>query len=139
VAASAQVALAPEPVAEPAVTVPEATRLAVLNALNGWARAWSQQNVDAYLAYYEAGFAPEGMERHAWEAERRSRLSRPAWIKVGLEDVTMEEAADGTVMVALRQRYASPGYQDMTLKRLTLALRDGNWMITMETSLKVLR
>jgi hypothetical protein len=121
-----------------AATAPEATRLAVHKALEGWARAWSQQNVDAYLAYYEAEFAPEGMERNAWEAERRNRLSRPAWIKVALEGVVME-VVEEAVVVTLRQRYASPGYKDMTLKRLTLALRDGNWMITSETSLKVTR
>ncbi|WP_127478214.1 tetratricopeptide repeat protein [Sulfurivermis fontis] len=144
--APAMVASEPEPAsaapvaAEPAVAeVPEALRLAVVTALEGWARAWSQQNVDAYLAYYDAAYAPEGMSRHAWEEERRSRLSRPAWIKVELEDVQVAAPAPATVVVDLRQRYASPGYKDITLKRMTLALRDGNWMITSETNLKVLR
>ncbi|GAB4290958.1 MAG: hypothetical protein Kow0096_04750 [Thiohalomonadaceae bacterium] len=125
---------------EPAVPeVPEALRLAVVTALQGWAQAWSQQNVEAYLAYYDAAYVPEGMARHAWEDERRTRLSRPAWIKVELEDVQVAAPAPDAVVVDLRQRYASPGYKDTTLKRMTLALRDGNWMITSETSLKVLR
>jgi hypothetical protein len=126
--------------AEPApAAVAEPQRLAVVTALNGWARAWSQQNVDAYLAYYDADFAPEGMERRAWEAERRARLGRPAWIKVELEEVQVEAPAPDVAVVSLRQRYAAPGYKDVTLKRMTLALREGNWMITAETSLKVQR
>lgn len=131
----------PAPVVEepPVETVPEAVRLAVANALNGWARAWSEQNVDAYLAYYDADFAPEGGERQVWEAERRNRISRPAWIKVQLEDMKMEAPAADEVVVTLRQRYAAPGYKDTTLKRLALALRDGNWMIITETSIKVQR
>lgn len=145
---SAAVAMpaAPTPTAEPAAaaaaaatTVPEPLRLAVVTALNGWARAWSQQNVDAYLAYYDANFAPEGMERLAWEAERRSRITRPAWIKVELEEVQVEAPASDAVVVTLRQRYAAPGYKDTTLKRMQLVLHEGNWMITSETSLKVLR
>ncbi len=149
-AAPAAAAAEPEPAAvampaaaaaEPAAAapVPEPLRLAVVTALNGWARAWSQQNVDAYLAYYDASFAPEGMERLAWEAERRSRITRPAWIKVELEEVQVEAPAPDAVVVTLRQRYAAPGYKDTTLKRMTLALHEGNWMITSEANLKVLR
>lgn len=145
--AAAVAAPEPEPVVEPVpvveeppvASVPEPVRLAVATALNGWARAWSEQNVDAYLAYYDADFAPEGMERQAWEAERRSRISRPAWIKVQLEDMQMEVPAADEAVVTLRQRYAAPGYKDTTLKRITLALRDGNWMIITETSIKVQR
>ncbi len=118
---------------------PEAVRLAVLNALRGWAGAWSQQNVDAYLAYYDAEFAPEGMTREAWETERRNRLSRPAWIRIELEDVSVQAPVADAVQVTLRQRYASPGYKDITLKSLTLALRDGIWMITNEANIKVQR
>jgi Uncharacterized protein conserved in bacteria len=134
---AAPAAAAAEPAA--AAPVPEPLRLAVVTALNGWARAWSQQNVDAYLAYYDASFAPEGMERLAWEAERRSRITRPAWIKVELEEVRVEAPAPDAVVVTLRQRYAAPGYKDTTLKRMTLALHEGNWMITSEANLKVLR
>lgn len=130
---------APVVVETDATEAPEALRLAVVTALEGWARAWSQQDVDAYLAYYDAAYAPKGMERRAWEEERRTRLSRPAWIKVELEDVQVAVRAPDAVVVNLRQRYAAPGYKDITLKRMTFALQGGNWMITSETNLKVLR
>jgi hypothetical protein len=127
-------------VAEPNVAdVPESLRLAVVTALNGWAKAWSQQDLEAYLAYYDADYAPEGVARDAWEEERRTRITRPAWIKVKLEDIRMEVPLPDQAVVTLRQRYAAAGYKDTTLKRLTLALREGNWVITTETSLKVQR
>lgn len=131
---------APVTAAEPSVVdVPESLRLAVVTALNGWAKAWTQQDVEAYLAYYDADYAPEGVARHAWEEERRARISRPAWIKVKLDDIRMEAPLPDQAVVTLRQRYAAAGYKDTTLKRLTLALREGNWVITTETSLKVQR
>jgi tetratricopeptide (TPR) repeat protein len=127
-------------VTEPSVAdVPESLRLAVVTALNGWAKAWSQQDMDAYLAYYDADYAPEGVARDAWEEERRTRITRPAWIKVKLEDIRVEVPLPDQAVVTLRQRYVAAGYKDTTLKRLTLALRDGNWVITTETSLKVQR
>lgn len=134
------VAVAQPPAAAPPVeAVPERLRLALLNAVEGWARAWSEQNPDKYLAYYAADYAPEGMARSAWEDERRSRLSRPAWIKVTLEEQEVGTEGDEVAVVTFKQRYASPSYKDITLKRLTLALRDGNWVITSETNLKVRR
>lgn len=130
----------PAPVAESAVAgVPEHLRLAVLNAVAGWARAWSEQNPDKYLAYYAADYAPEDMTRSAWEDERRSRLTRPAWIKVTLEEQEVVVEAEDAVVVTLKQRYLASNYRDTSLKRLTLALRDGNWVITSEASLKVRR
>src|SRR5690349_1863458 len=47
----------------------------VLQAVNGWAQAWSKQDVDAYLGYYAKDFkTPGGEARDAWENTRRERI-----------------------------------------------------------------
>ncbi len=113
-------------------------RLAVVDTLNGWAKAWSQQDIGAYLAHYEAGYAPPGTSRSAWERERRLHLTRPAWIKVSLSDIEVRATTPDQATVTLTQHYSATGYKDVTIKRFVLVLRGGNWMIASEQSLKVM-
>jgi len=54
----------------------------VLAAVNGWAKAWSAKDADAYLAYYASAFqVPGGEPRAAWEATRRDRITKPGSMK----------------------------------------------------------
>lgn len=119
---------------------PDETRTAVLATLEGWARAWSVKDADAYLAYYGQDFVPPaGQTRDAWEAQRRQRLAAPEWIRVDLKDVKVTPRSPDRVAVRLVQHYASPGYEDKTVKRFTLISRDGHWTIQSEKSLKIIR
>jgi tetratricopeptide (TPR) repeat protein len=69
---------------KPAAEKPAAPANAdVLEAVNGWARAWSAKNVDAYLAYYGKNFkTPGGEARADWEKARRARIGAPHSIAV---------------------------------------------------------
>lgn len=135
--APAKVAPAAAPPAKPA-NGGAAARQAVAGVLQGWATAWSQQDVAAYLADYAADYAPAGMSHDAWVQERHSRLTRPAWIKVSLSGIDVRLNAPGRATATLTQHYTAANYRDVTLKRLTLALRNGNWKITSERTLKVM-
>ena len=44
-------------------------------ALSGWAAAWSNKDVAAYLARYAPEFNPPGHVAQAWEAEREDRIA----------------------------------------------------------------
>ncbi len=112
---------------------------AVVTVLQAWASAWAQQDVDAYLAYYDAGYAPEGMTHKAWKNDRRKRIARPAWIKIELTDIQVDVQGPDVVSVELKQHYRSPSYKDTTFKHFGLMLQEGNWMIVSETNLKVVR
>src|SRR6478736_2834314 len=55
----------------------------VMNAVNGWAKAWSNKDADAYLAYYAKDFkTPGGEARGQWEKSRRERLAAAKSISV---------------------------------------------------------
>lgn len=119
---------------------PDGVKSAVLAAMEGWAQAWSAKDVDAYLAYYGQDFVPPGgRTRDAWEGQRRERLTAPEWIRVDVKDVRVTPRSPDRVTVRLVQHYASPGYQDKTLKRFTLVSRDGRWTIKSEKSLEIIR
>jgi tetratricopeptide (TPR) repeat protein len=108
----------------------------VLKAVNGWAQAWSNRDVDAYLAYYAKDFqTPGGESRADWEKSRRSRIGAAKTITVGVDSpkVTMNGATQATV--SFRQAYASDKFKATGSKTLVLAKSaEGRWQIQQEKS-----
>ncbi|HEX2199909.1 MAG TPA: tetratricopeptide repeat protein, partial [Burkholderiales bacterium] len=61
----------------------------VLKAVNAWAQAWSNRDVDAYLSHYAKNFnTPKGQSRAAWEKTRRARIGGAKSISVELDSPT---------------------------------------------------
>ena len=125
------------PVAAPAAPRPEtlarASESAEVSAtVQGWARAWSSQDINVYLASYDREFQPpRGLSRDAWEKERRSRIVGRAKISVTLEDVKVDW--DGaTAKVKFRQHYKSDQLVTNSIKLLTLTKTNGKWLIKQE-------
>jgi tetratricopeptide (TPR) repeat protein len=117
------------PTSRPATDDAKAT---VEQAVRAWAKAWSSQDVEAYLGTYAKDYAPEGMERSAWESLRRDRISKPAQIKVEVDE--LEIAQDGNkASASFLQHYQSDRYRDSGRKTLSLERQqDGAWKITAE-------
>lgn len=129
------IAAAPPASEEPAPP-PEAKQVEpdINNAVQAWAKAWSAQDVDAYLASYAPAFQPEGgVSRGAWEAQRRERLKRPSFIRVSVGRAEVSIADDGTASARFLQGYESDSYADEVTKILEMRNVDG-WKITREYS-----
>ncbi len=127
----------PTPVPEkPAPAPPGADASAeILKAVDGWAVAWSNKDVDGYLSYYARDFkTPGGEERENWEKTRRARITAPKSISVSLESpkVTMDGADRASV--TFRQNYRSDVLKSNSRKTLTLIRGDGGWKILEEKS-----
>ncbi len=106
---------------------------AVLNALNGWAKAWSSKNVSAYLAHYAKDFkTPRGENRASWEKSRKDRISKPKSIQVDIESprVTVSDATHASV--TFKQVYKSAALQTSTQKTLDLVKSGDKWLIQQE-------
>ena len=136
--APAPVAAAPEP--KPAAVEKPATKPAaaagsdeVVQALHGWASAWSKRNVDAYLAYYAKDFkTPKGEPRAEWEQGRRTRIMAPKTISVETESPKVTMTGDKQASVTFRQRYRSDNINANSKKTLVLVKTDGGWRIQQE-------
>ena len=117
----------------PAPTVPAAAPTFDAGAaIAAWAAAWSAGDFPRYRAFYAPDFrsgAPGGTGR--WEAERRSRLSRPD-IRVRVAEAQIEPLADGRLRTRFRQHYDSPQYSDSVVKTLDWALHGSGWVIVAE-------
>lgn len=128
-------AVKPEPKSEPKPAQPaNGERDDVLRAVNGWARAWSAQDVKGYLNHYANDFqVPNGQPRKKWEEDRRARIVGKDSISVKVEgpQVTVN---GNTATVKFRQVYVSDRLTANTRKTLILAKQGGRWQIKQENT-----
>lgn len=127
------------PIKKPPVARVSATVDTITTTLQGWATAWSSQEVDLYLSFYGSEFnPPQGLSRRTWERQRRLRLGKPRWVQVTLNDFQIGPPRNGKVAVRLIQEYRSDGYSDQTRKEFVLGRSNGEWRILAEKSLETL-
>jgi tetratricopeptide (TPR) repeat protein len=104
----------------------------VTKALQGWARAWSNKEVKAYLAYYASDFqTPNGMARKAWETERTQRIDKPGKLQVVVDDIKIAFAGDKAT-VRFRQNYSSASFKSSATKTIVFVKSAGKWLIQQE-------
>jgi tetratricopeptide (TPR) repeat protein len=109
------------------------TQASVLKALNGWAKAWSNKNVGAYLAYYAKEFkTPGGENRAAWEKNRKERISKPKSIQVSIESPRVSLIDASHASVTFRQAYKSDALSTSTHKTVVLVKSGDKWLIQQE-------
>ena len=106
---------------------------AVLAAVNGWAKAWSAQDADAYLSHYAPGFqVPGGEPRAAWETMRRDRITKPKSIEVTVGSPKVSFDANGQAVVSFRQGFKSDTLNTSGAKTLVLTKNNDRWLIFQE-------
>ncbi len=119
--------------ASPAPQFPRADTDAVLAAVTGWAKAWSEKNSDAYLAYYAPAFrVPGGEARAKWEAARRERIGKPASIEVTVGAPAVSFESSERAVVKFLQGYKSDKLSTSGRKILTLVKSNERWQIIEE-------
>jgi outer membrane protein assembly factor BamE len=120
----------PAPVKPPVPKVDPAAE--ALASVQAWAVAWSAKNAGDYLAAYTADYAPKGMSREKWEAQRLDRISRAKTIEVTLSDTSVSVQDDTHATVAFAQSYRSNTHRDEVQKTLALVKQNGRWLIADE-------
>ena len=101
-----------------------------------WLDSWSEQNPAAYFSHYSDQYRLElGNSREEWLHNRKSRLLRPDWIKVNIQEVSMRQLAENRVQVKFQQHCRSNFYQDQIWKLLNLINENKGGQILTERSL----
>lgn len=132
--APSAVKVAPPPISAPAHPVEKETpESAALHAVQAWASAWSAQNVDAYLGYYDTQFVPpDKLSRKAWEDRRRERILAPKAIHVEIVSPVVKKLSSTQVEVVYKQVYQTEEVRLALRKRLLLTKRGKEWKIESE-------
>jgi tetratricopeptide (TPR) repeat protein len=118
----------------PAAKTAAATDSEVLKTVNGWAKAWSDNDVQGYLSYYAPDFQTPGDEPRAdWEAARKARIAKPKKIDVRVEAPKVKFTDNNTrVSVTFRQNYRSSNLKVASTKTLVLVRTGDRWLIQQE-------
>ncbi len=130
-AAPAEAASAIAPISQNA----DEAKQAIQSALNAWADAWRNKNINAYLGAYDGGFKPEnGLTKSAWVAQRKQRLAgKRGDISLVLEDVVVTPNGN-QASIQFFQKYTSKVFSDEVTKQLDLKLdtTSQRWLIVRE-------
>ncbi len=151
VAPTTPVVVAPTaPVTKPAVTAPAVAAPAAVaptlpaavassekeieQAVQAWAKAWSNKDMNAYLGSYAKNFdAPKNLSRKAWEEERRDRIIGKSRISVKVSDI-VTKSNGSTATVKFRQTYDADALSTSSRKTLELNKVGDRWLIAKETT-----
>ncbi len=109
-----------------------AEKASVLDAVESWAKAWSAQDVAAYLAHYASDFNPPGSQsRKEWVEERQARIVGKGRIKVSVNapEVSIEGNA---ATVRFHQKYVSDRLTASGRKTLEFERHRNKWLIKQE-------
>jgi tetratricopeptide (TPR) repeat protein len=108
---------------------------AVLNATREWAAAWSAQDSAKYLSFYAPEFnTPDGMDRAAWEAQRKERIAKPASIEVTLNGINVNARDTENASVSFNQNYRASHLKSASHKTLVWVKHGTQWQIVEERS-----
>lgn len=106
--------------------------------VTGWARTWSEGDVEKYLAAYSPDFVPaDGLTRKAWETQRRQRVDKGRGIVVKVRDIRIENANPTHATVVFEQHYSARGVTDLSNKTLQVERLNGAWRIRRETAVAI--
>ena len=124
------------PTARPVISQPSVDQASLINStIKSWASAWSAQDVTAYLSHYADSFKPARGSASSWRKQRKDRLTKPSFIRVGLDNIRLVKINEKSARIELIQTYESNTYKDKTRKRLDLVLQEGKWKINREVSI----
>jgi tetratricopeptide (TPR) repeat protein len=122
---------APTPAPAPA-PADNGDKARVTAAVEGWARAWSEQDVKGYLAHYAPDFeVPKGASRGSWEKERAERIEKPKSIEVAVQNLEVKVNGD-TATAIFKQSYKSDTLKSHNTKTLKLERAGDKWLIKQE-------
>lgn len=120
------------PTASPAATA--APSPSAFAALDAWALAWSNRDVDTYLASYAPDFQPDGgLTLDEWQTQRRSRIGKARTISVHIVNPHVQSVDAQHVRVSFTQDYRSDTISDKVSKTIDLREIGGAWKINRES------
>jgi len=99
-----------------------------IDAVKRWASAWSNQNVNDYVASYTDSYVPSGsgLSHSQWVAQRRDRLGNKKFIKVNVSRFKVEDLG-ARFSVQFSQNYQSNTINDIITKKLTFVKGGEDW------------
>lgn len=112
----------------------QSEREALRASLERWRADWESRDAEQYLRHYSKSFSAGKQDHNAWAQHKRSVNAGKAWIKVGIDRVSMflYPGVDNLAVVTFDQDYASSNVSGKMRKRQYWQLENGHWRILYE-------
>lgn len=106
-----------------------------------WAKAWGRRDFDAWVQFYEPGFAPEGYESNAtWRADQQRLFSVQASTRIDADTISVSLLPEGRVRARFTQQFGVGEQERFVVKELVLTPdeRGSGWLIAEDYVVEVL-
>lgn len=119
---------------------PASAEEAIRTSLDNWASAWRNKDHTGYVGAYTESYRPNARLNHTqWVAQRLKRLTKPTFIRVELNNISIKLLRDNLAEARFDQHYQSDNYKDAVKKRLMLVKVEDQWKISLERTIGVLK
>jgi len=125
-------------VSAPGLMENPAIKSVLVKRVMGWAQAWSEKDLDAYISYYSDAHKLNFPTHEDWAEYRKQHILRPGFIKIGVSNIQIRAQTRNLAIIDFAQTFDSLDYSDRVIKRLGLSRIDSQWKITDERVLSVL-
>lgn len=116
-------------------TTPADESREIIDTIHAWAKAWSDKNVSAYLAFYAEDFRFSGSRtRAAWEKNRHERITKPKSIQVTISHPKVQFMDPTRAKISFRQSYRSDAFKNESSKTVEMIKKGKKWLIRQERS-----
>ena len=129
-----------EQLAQNVADLAEKDQAVVIGLVKAWAKAWSAQQVDRYIAHYTSDYVPpESRLNHSqWVEQRELRLRNKSFIEVSVSEFGLE-LINGQYSVVFSQHYRSNTMDDVIRKQLKFTADEADWSQSKISSERVMR
>ncbi|MEM7194760.1 MAG: tetratricopeptide repeat protein [Pseudomonadota bacterium] len=101
--------------------------------LRTWINAWSERDVNEYLAHYSLDYQPVGeLTLEQWVSRKTEILQQAQYILINLDNIEINILSPNIAEAWFDQSYESNTLTAEGQKKLTLQKYDGQWLITRE-------
>jgi len=98
-----------------------------IRLVQSWARAWSAQDVSAYVDHYDDNYSSsQSITRAQWLEQRQVRLTNKTFINVNVSSFKVQDLGS-RFAVTFSQYYQSNTVDDTVIKKLVFDKRGDNW------------
>ena len=99
-----------------------------IEAVQRWAKAWSDQDLQTYVAQYIDTYEPSesNISHDQWVLQRRARLGNKKFIRVKVSRFAVDDLGD-RFSVSFSQNYQSNTVRDTITKKLTFIKGNDDW------------
>ena len=110
------------------------TSQAINQVLSRWAKAWSDQDVAAYLSVYSNDYQPAGdTTRAQWIRQQRVRVTQPKSVDVSVSDIQVSADSADRAQASFHEHYQAAGHERDATRHMVFVREDGNWRIRRES------